>query len=438
LLTAFFSNFNTFAQTAITGCHCTANDVSSVSAILSKSQDGTPLTNSDCEAGTNQSAYVTFQFVLSANQRPGAFAQITYSLNDGNPQTIEECFPVVYSGTSLSLSLQIPDYVCGDKVTVHSSLFSWGNGSNQNQANQFCETDFEICKDVEPKCYESATSIVVRSPLIGSIPISQTCLGVEDESSEVTTLEGMATGGTPDYQFDWDLDGDGAYEILNQATVIRSFPIGNQEVTMRVTDSGGNTDVHEISFEVEACDMPVTLAYLRAFASNEEQTEIEWQTTSENQHAYFELEKSRDASQFSRFGSPITKPSVVAGNLRTYRAIDDSPFTGTTYYRLRQVDIDGTVHYSNLIATERTGKKEHIILSPNPVRGVLGIEVSVENHPYSIEILDITGRRLWSAEENKDRSDFIHQINTDFLSTGLYYVTVKVGNRHFFKRLIKH
>lgn len=430
---------NTRALSQTTGCHCTSNDVESVRIFLSSDTNGTPLTNTDCEAGTNYTAYVTFDFKLNAAQRPGAFAEVTYSRNGATPQTIEQCFAVVYSGTNAKLSLQIPDYVCGDQIQIASAIFAWGQGSNQNHANSFCQNGFNVCRDFEPKCYQITNTITVDGPVISNFNFLKSCDGIGNGLAESITLTGNATGGTGPYTFDWDLNNDGTYDVLNSVSISPSLAVGDYTITMRATDSKGATDVHTLEIPVNVCvSLPVTYTYIKAFNAGEGKNTIEWQTVLESDHAYFQVEKSNDARRFEALGQPITQPVSVNAQFKTYQTTDQNPGGGNTYYRIRQVDADGTTNLSPIIATTREAGANLLVISPNPVRDILKVELATERTgEYTIELFDATGRKRATTEGVKREAKLTDQINTSLLGGGIYYLTVRVQDEYFFKRLIK-
>jgi hypothetical protein len=69
---------------------------------------------------------------------------------------------------------------------------------------------------------------------------------------------------------------------------------------------------------------------------------LTWQTSSEYNNAYFSVEYSKDAQQFSELGRVATQ--AVNGNSQEvlgYMYIHNTPSVGHNYYRLRQTDIDG-------------------------------------------------------------------------------------------------
>ncbi len=111
--------------------------------------------------------------------------------------------------------------------------------------------------------------------------------------------------------------------------------------------------------------LPITLIYFTA-KQNGSQVLLQWATASEKDNAYFSLEKSRDGQQFNEIGR-VAGAGTSTGRL-TYQFTDDFPFGGTGYYRLKQVDFDGTFTYSRIVAVS-SEISAALRIYPNPLAG---------------------------------------------------------------------
>ncbi|WP_152981476.1 beta strand repeat-containing protein [Hymenobacter sp. AT01-02] len=117
--------------------------------------------------------------------------------------------------------------------------------------------------------------------------------------------------------------------------------------------------------------LPVTLVSFDAkLRSN--QVAITWKTASELNNKSFEVQRSSDAKAFetilSREGKGTTNTAT------SYNAIDTKPLAGTSYYRLKQIDVDGTTHYTAPVAVTNINGVE-AVMYPNPVENVLTIQL---------------------------------------------------------------
>jgi uncharacterized delta-60 repeat protein len=89
--------------------------------------------------------------------------------------------------------------------------------------------------------------------------------------------------------------------------------------------------------------LPVELAAFTAQAEGPA-ARLQWTTASEKNNAYFDVERSLNGREFSKIGQEQGQGSKATAT--SYTFLDKQLPAGTSYYRLRQVDLDGTTSYS--------------------------------------------------------------------------------------------
>lgn len=123
-------------------------------------------------------------------------------------------------------------------------------------------------------------------------------------------------------------------------------------------------------------DQPLPVALLRFDAEkiNNTAAMLRWSTATEQNTSYFEVERGADGKNFSPVGRVTAAGSSTQTN--SYSLSDFSPLAGINYYRLRTVDKDGKVNYSN-VSTLHFGNDYSILAYPNPAENevtVTGVE----------------------------------------------------------------
>ena len=93
---------------------------------------------------------------------------------------------------------------------------------------------------------------------------------------------------------------------------------------------------------------------------------IFWSTASETKHHHFEILRSNDGSNFETIGN--INAAVNNNGTKQYSFTDNDPAQQTHYYRLKQVDVDGSYVLSSIIVLTNKGDKQHILVFPNPVK----------------------------------------------------------------------
>ena len=97
------------------------------------------------------------------------------------------------------------------------------------------------------------------------------------------------------------------------------------------------------------CSLPIELLRFDATAIGD-RVRLEWTTASESENDYFAVERSGDAIHYDAIGAvPGGGNSTL---LRSYIFDDPRPTLGLAYYRLRQVDLDGSSSLSSVVTVE--------------------------------------------------------------------------------------
>lgn len=95
---------------------------------------------------------------------------------------------------------------------------------------------------------------------------------------------------------------------------------------------------------------------------------LQWSTATEVNNDYFDIERSTDGKVFEIIGK--VKGASESLTKKSYVFIDEDPFEGSNYYRLRQVDYDGAAVYTRIVSASITAK-DHIIIYPNPAQNAI-------------------------------------------------------------------
>jgi len=143
------------------------------------------------------------------------------------------------------------------------------------------------------------------------------------------------------------------------------------------------------------------------------QCKLTWETASEINNDYFEIQKSNDGIEFNEIGKV-----KGAGNSNTYLEyifFDEIPFEGMNFYRLKQIDFDGKFEFSE-VRTVRFDSKGMTIF-PNPAKNKFKILNS--NVGDRIVIFDLAGKLVFD-----DQVPLNNIIDVAFLPNGVYAVVI--------------
>ena len=110
---------------------------------------------------------------------------------------------------------------------------------------------------------------------------------------------------------------------------------------------------------------------------------LEWQTASEQNNDYFNIEKTLDGETFENIG--YIKGAGNSNQLTTYSFTDYHTNENINYYRLKQTDYDGKYIYSPLISVDNSNNKIRIVIK---VVNLYGTEVDIKTPGVLILIYD--------------------------------------------------
>lgn len=164
--------------------------------------------------------------------------------------------------------------------------------------------------------------------------------------------------------------------------------------------------------------MPVKLISFNV--KNEESINLlQWQTSSEINNAGFEVERSADGKNFKKIG--FVKGDGDSGKINDYSFTDESPNI-LSYYRLKQMDLDGKFEYSRIITVKR--KQESLAVYPNPTAQWLSVK-NIEMGEV-ITIRNSMGGIVLDQTVGPDEP-----INISKLTNGMYTITIGAEVRKF-------
>jgi hypothetical protein len=184
--------------------------------------------------------------------------------------------------------------------------------------------------------------------------------------------------------------------------------------------------------------LPIELISFTA-TKNNKQVDIKWETASESNNDYYVIERSKDAINFEKIAN-----IDGAGNSLThlnYYSYDYAPCNGVSYYRLKQVDFNGTFKYSRIQSVEFNNSKDFSFnIYPNPNKGN-NFNITFEgskNQEVLVVVYDVTGKESFSKVliTNENENSVFVVDPSDALSSGVYIITATSNQQIYRKKLI--
>lgn len=176
--------------------------------------------------------------------------------------------------------------------------------------------------------------------------------------------------------------------LLNTTTPLDSGTVYNFEITMANTNNTGVTSTRfALLFEPGPGPLPVTLTDFTAQAQPPG-VALTWHTASELHSDYFAAERSADGKSFAEMGRVAA--AGTSSQAHSYAFYDPLPLGGTGYYRLRQVDLDGSFTYSPVRVVAGQPAAQESLVFPNPAPA--GSTLQVRGMGEQVQVLNTVGQ----------------------------------------------
>ena len=204
------------------------------------------------------------------------------------------------------------------------------------------------------------------------------------------------------------------WTFANSSGGTQSFTNGNPRT---LTFTGYKGTFSPFALGNSGSTLPVTWLSFTGRPAGQE-VQLEWKTASEQNSSHFDVERSNNGTAFT----PIGRVSA-AGNSqeeRSYTFRDRQPLHGASFYRLRQVDLDGTFSYSKVI-TMNMSVLSKVWVGPSPTAGPLTLRVPTDwQGVYEWRLHDAKGIVVMRGNGLRAGT---HTIDLQHLAGGMYQLS---------------
>jgi len=275
-----------------------------------------------------------------------------------------------------------------------------------------------------------------------------------------TITEAVAGGSNATLTFQWSTPAETSGFIRGNPLVIgrHNGTQWNEQSAMLGTPSSGvfnATASGFTSFSPFAVGntgaLPVQISSFTAMVVSGSRVRLDWRTISEvNNYGFFVERKRNDDSTFVEIPNSFIPGHGTTNEPHGYTFTDQSPGAPSVWYRLRQVDLDGTVHHtepiqaSGIVSSVEGKEVAPIEFSlkqnyPNPFNPSTEIKFSVETFERtSLKVYDILGKEVATLFDDVAEPGQYYKVRFDGanLASGIYLYRLQSGKRSDLKKLL--
>lgn len=230
------------------------------------------------------------------------------------------------------------------------------------------------------------------------------------------------------------------YENSGSGQLYTSGPIGGANVPDGMEDDREDFDqlendypgLYDFVLSGGIGTLPVELLFFRGKATPG-QVNLEWATATEKDFDYFQVERAGKNGQFEAIG--YVQGQGNSSEYTAYKFTDNNPAPDGSYYRLKNIDLDRSFDYSEVITIDAITDTRSMEVYPNPVtQGRFTLKVNFElNSDAVIMIMDMKGHEVYRAGISGFEQE--HYLPGS-LTSGYYIVRVVSGGESHQERIV--
>ncbi|RZK45386.1 MAG: T9SS type A sorting domain-containing protein, partial [Hymenobacter sp.] len=163
-----------------------------------------------------------------------------------------------------------------------------------------------------------------------------------------------------------------------------------------------------------------------------------WTTASEQNSSHFTVERSLAGAAFEALGTLNGQGTQATAH--TYSFVDERPAAGLAYYRLRQVDTDGTATYSPVVAVAgaAAAARASLAAAPNPSAGLFELLTTL-TAPAQVElaVYNTLGQPVLTTRQALPAGSATLPLDLRAQPAGVYVVRLQGATEPLALRLLK-
>ncbi len=349
---------------------------------------------------------------------PGTYV-IPFGTNEGTPTNLELEYDIQNVGSGGSMGrVQFSTY----PTTDHTTNLPWPTGV-QHMTDDFGQDNMDWVLDR----YWVIDNNMQSNGYTTTWPLIEYTFTYDDDdwnqgTNQITESQLVAQryNDIDDLWLDW------LYSDLTNASTNKLTVILNNEL-----------DYYDVWTLVDNSDpLPIELIKFTANC-NDGSVKINWTTASETNNDYFTVERSQDGTFFEEVA--VIDGAGTTSQLNSYEVEDKYPYSGTSYYRIKQTDFDGNFDYSDLVAVSCSDNDNEfgLISAYDDGTGNMNIAFTAgDGDLYTATLYDIQGRLMIEESGRTYAGTNQVKLNVANYARGIYMLTLRNEQKAISKRVM--
>lgn len=377
-----------------------------------------------CGTFVNEVKYDVFTFI------PDKTGTYTFNLN-ASSTIIMNIYLGIYDPASPCANFLKSNYNASESFSVSNPKSSLTQALTAGQIYSFIIASFSLTQPALPFNYSVSPNNFVSGKLfVGSNVYSNPGSGfgynylvVDNSTGKIKSISANSNLSNSSFY------PAGKYTVYglsfaNSISNLNSFVGGDyndfiSNIFSKPSTFCANLSKNAVEVNITAGDLPVSLLSFTAKKTGSH-TQLDWSTATEQNSSHFNIQRSADGMNFTDVLGKVN----AAGNsnsVRNYTFMDNNPLKNWNYYRLEQIDINGDVHYSNIVAVKYEDKARSFSIYPNPAKDFIYITYNGRiSGVMNVQIIDNKGAMVDARRLNVLGGNTFSKININRLASGVY------------------
>ena len=246
-----------------------------------------------------------------------------------------------------------------------------------------------------------------------------------------------ATPNDPSATYVWTVNGGAPF---NGGSTLNVNPATTTTYSVSVVLTGCDQTPQEIIVDMDDCIvLPGGLANFNV-SCLENYTELSWQTISEVNNDYFVIEKATSDFEFEQL--VVVDGAGNSSTLKNYVVKDSDRTAGDVYYRIRQVDFDGTETFSEVVSNTNCSESDFVLydMYHNATTNELVVNFSAaRTTEIQLDLVNLSGQSVLAGKLSVEPNQNQLRIPADQLRGGaMYLFNLKTSSTIKTERIFVH
>jgi hypothetical protein len=168
--------------------------------------------------------------------------------------------------------------------------------------------------------------------------------------------------------------------------------------------------------------LPVTYTSVKAQQQNKV-VAVEWKVENQLNIKQYEVERSADGRNFAT----VSLIPASVNKTDAYKWLDQDPLKGSNFYRIRNIDLDGTAQYSQVVEVKIGKSTSGFSIYPNPVQNsTIGLQANIPaGGNYQLRLINMAGQVIFTKEISLSAGSNMKAVKVDTqLAPGIYKLEI--------------